>query len=1023
MSTPTIIPQLVQRFNQNRNLYRIGRYNETQLRREFLDPFFEALGWDVANKQGCAEIYKDVIHEDSLEIEGANKAPDYAFRISGTRKFFVEAKKPAVNIEFNVHPAFQLRRYAWSAKLPLGILTDFEEFAVYDCRVKPDKGDKASTGRIHLLSYKDYIDQWDEIASIFSREAVLKGSFDSYAESLQTKKGTTEVDDAFLAEIERWRDLLAKNIALRNPNLTVRELNYAVQMTIDRIVFLRICEDRGIERDEQLKEISTDGNIYENLCQLFQRADMRYNSGLFHFKKEKDQSSGADSLTLDLKIDDQDLHDILKNLYYPESPYVFREIPLDILGQVYERFLGKIIRLTEGHQAKIEEKPEVRKAGGVYYTPTYIVDYIVQNTIGILLERKNPKDVAKLKILDPACGSGTFTLGAYQYLLDWHLKWYTEKELDKSLAGRKPVIYQSKDGYQLTTAKKKEILLNNIFGVDIDAQAVEVTKLSLLLKVLEGESQETIGSQLSLLHERVLPDLGKNIQCGNSLIGPDYYQGQQLVMSFANDEERYRVNAFDWKAAFPQVFAQDGFDAVIGNPPYIRIQTLQETSPIDVNFFKKKYKAASKGNYDIYVVFVEKGLSLLNEKGKLGLILPHKFFNAQYGEPLRTLIAKGKHLTKVVHFGDQQVFGNATTYTCLLFLDKTGQEEFKFEKVQDLVNWRVSKMSVAGWIDSKSIKENEWNFSVGSNAGIFQKLAEMPLKLGDVSHLFVGLQTDADDVYIVDEIRQDGDKVLCRSKYTGMDHWFENYHLKPFLKGSLNIRRYYLSNVTKRLIFPYVTKDGKSFLIDQKEYKSNFPLTWAYLEACKERLCGRNKGNMGKDWYGYVYKKNHTRFDTPKLLVPSIATGSCFAADIKGNFYFVGSGGGGGGGYGITILPEIEFSHFYLLGVLNSKLLSAYLRSISTPFQHGYIALNRQYIEQLPIHPINFSNPADIGRHDKIVSLVQRMLDLYKRDPRTPQEQEMVKREIDSTDSQIDNLVYDLYGLTQEEEKIIEGGE
>ncbi len=226
-----------------------------------------SLGWDVFNKQNYAEMYKDVIHEDSLEIEGENKAPDYAFRVGGTRKFFVEAKKPAVNIEFNIHPAFQLRRYAWSAKLPLSILTDFEEFAVYDCRVKPDKGDKASTGRVMLLSYRDYIEKWDELAAIFSHEAVLKGSFDQYAEGMKARKGTTEVDDAFLAEIERWRELLARNIALRNPQLTMRELNFAVQMTIDRIVFLRICEDRGVERDEQLKEISQGRDTYRT-CAL-----------------------------------------------------------------------------------------------------------------------------------------------------------------------------------------------------------------------------------------------------------------------------------------------------------------------------------------------------------------------------------------------------------------------------------------------------------------------------------------------------------------------------------------------------------------------------------------------------------------------------------------------------------------------------------------------------------------------------------------------------------------------------------
>lgn len=473
----------------------------------------------------------------------------------------------------------------------------------------------------------------------------------------------------------------------------MRALNYAVQITIDRIIFLRICEDRGIEPDEQLNDIASGRNVYENLCQLFQHADIRYNSGLFHFSKEKNQSSTTDSLTLGLKIDDQVLKKILKNLYYPESPYVFRVISSDILGQVYERFLGKVIQLTASHQAKVEEKPEVRKAGGVYYTPTYIVDYIVKNTVGQLLKDKKPKDVVRLKVLDPACGSGSFALGAYQYLLDWHLNWYTGFEPKRWAAGNNPAIFEARDGWHLTTVKKKEILLNNVFGVDIDAQAVEMTKLSLLLKVLEGETQETIGSQLSLWQERVLPDLGKNIQCGNSLIGPEYYQGRQLTLSFADDEERYRVNAFDWNTAFPQVFIQDGFDAVVGNPPYIRIQTLQETSQIDVEFYKKRYKAASKGNYDVYVVFVEKGLSLLNKNGRLGFILPHKFFNSQYGEPLRGVIANGKYLAKVVHFGDQQVFKSATTYTGLMFLDKVGHTEFEFEKVRNLEGWQAAQTS------------------------------------------------------------------------------------------------------------------------------------------------------------------------------------------------------------------------------------------------------------------------------------------------------------------------------------------
>jgi hypothetical protein len=326
-------------------------------------------------------------------------------------------------------------------------------------------------------------------------------------------------------------------------------------------------------------------------------------------------------------------------------------------------------------------------------------------------------------------------------------------------------------------------------------------------------------------------------------------------------------------------------------------------------------------------------------------------------------------------------------------------------------------------IQVTNASSSEWNFTVGKGAALFEKLSQMPVKLGDIAHLFVGLQTDADDVYIVEEIKQQDGKVLCKSKYTEKRHWLENNHLKPFLKGSVNIRRYYFSDVTKRLIFPYITVNNKSVLIDVDSYKQNYPLTWAYLEECKERLSARNKGNMGKNWYGYVYKKNHTRFDSPKLLVPSLATGSCFSPDLEGNYYFVGSGGGGGGGYGISISADLETNYLYVLGVLNSKLLSEYLKSISTNFQHGYIALNRQYIEQLPIRPINFADPAEKAMHDQMVSLVERMLTLHKNlaSAKTPQEKESVQRQIQSTDGGIDKLVYELYGLSEEEIGIVEG--
>jgi hypothetical protein len=323
-AVPKAILDLVERFERNREAYKSGHYNETQVRREFLDPFFKALGWDIDNEQGYAEDYKDVFHEDAIKTTDGTKAPDYCFRIGGARKFFLEAKRPSVDIKNDVSPALQLRRYGWTTKLPLSVLSDFEEFAVYDCRFKPDKKDSAAVGRILYIHYTEYATRWHEIAAVFSREAVLKGSFDKFAESSKAKRGTADVDDAFLETIETWRKELAQNLALRNKELSQRELNFAVQRIIDRIIFLRICEGRGIEDYGRLRALTDGDKIYPRLGKLFEQADDRYNSGLFHFRGEKGRHEAPDELTLKLDLDDKLLRDILKNLYYPDSPYCRR---------------------------------------------------------------------------------------------------------------------------------------------------------------------------------------------------------------------------------------------------------------------------------------------------------------------------------------------------------------------------------------------------------------------------------------------------------------------------------------------------------------------------------------------------------------------------------------------------------------------------------------------------------------------------------------------------------------------------
>ena len=654
MIVPTTVLELVERFDRNLAAYKSADYKEAHVRAEFIDPFFEALGWDVRNVQGYAENYKDVVHEDAIKVGGKSRAPDYSFRVGGARKFFLEAKKPAVSLTGDVGPAYQLRRYSWNVKLPLGILTDFEEFSVYECRQRPKLTDKASVGRVMYLTYDQYPDHFDEIQGIFSKEAVLKGSFDRYAQDAKRKRGTSDVDAELLKEIEGWRETLARNIALRNQTLTVYELNFAVQRTIDRIIFLRMSEDRGIEEYGRLLALTNGPHIYARLSDLYRQADEKYNAGLFDFK--------ADTLTRILDIDDKVLKPILTGLYYPQCPYEFSVLPVEILGQVYEQFLGKVIRLTPGHRAKVEEKPEVKRAGGVYYTPRYIVDYIVRQTMGRLVEGKTPRQINKLRILDPACGSGSFLLGAYQYLLDYHRQWYEDHNPARYARRKQPVVYQGPGGdWRLTGAEKKRILLNSIYGVDIDRQAVEVTKLSLLLQVLEGETEETLGQQLSLWRERALPDLGSNIKCGNSLIGPDYFEAQLMP----DEQEMRRVNPFDWEGEFSEVMAAGGFDCVIGNPPWGAEFTASE-----LEYHRQKNKEIIVRMIDSFMYFVYQSCKKVRiTHGYFGMIMPDVVLYQKDNTKLREFILAHFRVQVAMNLGD--VFEKVTRPACILVLERS----------------------------------------------------------------------------------------------------------------------------------------------------------------------------------------------------------------------------------------------------------------------------------------------------------------------------------------------------------------
>lgn len=764
MAIPDAVGELVERFRRGLAEYKGPAYNETQVRREFVDPLFDALGWDIQNRQGLPAGQKDVVHEDRVRVGRRQKAPDYGFYIGGARKFFVETKTPAANLHDDPAPAFQVRRYAWSAGLPVSILTDFEEFAVYDCRAEPRLSDDPYATRLFYWNFSQYPAVWDELAGRFGRAAVRDGALDQYAATLPTRRGTATVDAAFLREISLWREWLAQAIAAHQPDLTPRDLNFAVQMTIDRIVFLRIGEARGIEPEGALRELAADAGVYPRLLDAFRRADARYNSGLFHFSAERGRPEAPDTLTPALAIPDEWLRRIVGRLYYPDSPYAFDVIPVEILGQVYEQFLGKVIRLEAG-RAVVEEKPEVRKAGGVYYTPTYIVDYIVRHTVGPLLAHKTPAQAAELRILDPACGSGSFLIGAYGYLLDWYLAQYLAAGPARSRRVLAEVPADTERhtpaGWRLTTEERKRILLAHIFGVDIDPQAVEVTKFSLLLKVLEGLATE----QRQAGFERLLPDLGANVKCGNSLIGPDFYATGQA--SFLDLEEQLRINVFDWEAEFPAIMRAGGFDAVIGNPPYIRVHRLASQ---DKTYFWSHY-STFVAKSDIYACFIEKAIQLLRTEGRLSFITPNTWSSLESFTRLREHVLENSVLERMVRT-PEKVFEDATVRTFIFVVRKElNPDVHKTAKALVLEMIKGGATHEVGQISHQDMVSahlsNLLLHSVDAAPTLFAKCTQNGTTVGSVVEFYYGFKTGDDERFLAVEKLSETYKPFVRSAGVG----------------------------------------------------------------------------------------------------------------------------------------------------------------------------------------------------------------------------------------------------------------
>lgn len=1005
------INELVAGFLARKYEYEAGDYLESALRQDFIDELFKELGWDVGNSKRLSQLEREVLVE-----KGDTKGrPDYAFRVNGEDRFFVEAKAHSKGTD-KPEDIFQAKRYGWNTrKVNVVVLTDFNSFKVFDATLKPDVK-HPSIGLLFDLKCENFASSDFEKLLLFSRQRVNEGSLDALTlKDATSKRLRIPVDVSFLEQMTEWREALAKDVFKNNPSLSVRALNDVVQRLLDRLVFIRILEDRKIIESRSLREISENWkeakhrDIQPQLNALFKQLNEDFNGEIF-------KSHPCETAT----YDSAEIAEIIEQLYAPKSPYDFAVIGVDLLGIIYEKYLGKTIRLTE-KRVKVEEKPEVRKAGGVYYTPKWVVRYITENTVGKLIEGKTPSEISKLRILDPACGSGSFLIGALELLLDYHLNYYLNhlKEAKHGTLFADLLSAKDDDGNvsnRLSIEKKGEILRNNIFGVDIDPQAVEITMMSLYIKVLEGER--------TLPHNKeLLPSLSNNIRCGNSLIEFNYLEQKTLVQ----DSEKEHANPFEWRSkttGFGNIIGEKGgFDAIIGNPPYIRIQTMKEWAPKEVEYFSKKYRTAASGNYDIYVVFVERAIQLLGEKGLFGFIMPHKFFQAQYGENLRKLISEGKLLREIVNFTDQQVFDEATTYTCLLFLSRMANQHFKYAEVRRFENQLAIMKMVAhskehqetnvgiSELDFQEVTSAPWHFGKASEAALIKKLLDSRPRLSEISsNIFVGTQTSADDVFVLRNSKTRGKEIIGYSDALKKEVRVESDVTRPFLRGK-EIRKWREPFSSSVLICPYEIGSKEFKLIAEKELANRYPMTFEYLRANKLALSSREKGRFkgGANWYAFGYPKSMTLFQQEKIIVPDYNNTSSFTLDANGNYFKTG--------YGVILKDKSQIS--YALGILNSKLVFWFLSQISTKLRGGYVRFWTQYINQIPI--VQPETDKQIERAKRISELAVRLLEINKnRMSSDYMRDETAIREGKVLEEKIDRLVYEQYGLTDDEIKVVE---
>ena len=950
---------LVNRFQVSLPYYKDTKnnYNEHSCRIEYIDPLLKILGWDVANEKGLVPQYREVIAEN---YSTPTDRPDYTMTLRGVAKFFVEAKKPAVDITRTNDPAFQTRKYGWNANHRIAVLTNFEHLAIYDTCYIPKESDGCTVARYRIFHFTEYIDRFDEILAIISRDAVYSGEFDKYLDDkFPTVGGEKQpVDTLFLAQINEWRVLLSNELYKKGDRYQSLEvLNDVVQEFINQIVFLRICEDKNLPLYHRLQDtISEPAQLQARLEELFRAADHRYNSGMF---------SGEDII---FDLSSAVISDMIKGLYYPQSPYLFNIIEPNLLGKIYEMFLTEQLELLSNNTIGLGKKRDCLNRS-VVTTPTEIVKYMVEKTLSKACSGKSPTDILNLRIADIACGSGIFLEEVFAYLQDYCIQQYIA-------SGEQEHLLEIGNGcYKLTLEEKKRILCSCIYGIDIDIHAVEVAKFSLLIKLIENETDPSVADVLP-----ILPNLSSNILFGNSLVSMEELSGMAV-----SAEELIELAPFDWNT----INGGNQFSVIIGNPPYVNTEDMHTLLPeTEVKVYKKKYKTSHK-QFDKYFIFIEQAVRKTTEDGYICYIVPNKFFKIGAGEKLRNLIAKNQMLVSLDDFGDAQLFEDKIIYSSILLLCKHRQDTFMYSNI-DSANklWAGEEVSAIE-LNTSTLNKLPWRLTTDMDFLLMlQKLDRIAVPLTKHAEIFNGIQTSAErptPIYwfsSYDIVAEFQDAVeICRD---GNNYSIEKALLRPYFKptrqGERGLNSYSILHTDKRIIFPY---DEEGHLIPIEKMRTSYPGTYAYLEAYYDRLvpkCVSKSGvrdvpNATEDtWYQYGRTQALTAFiNTPKLIVGVLSKEPMYVLDTDDTLI---ASGGTAGYCAISKKADSPYALEYIQAWLSNPITERILEIVGSYFEGGFTARGTFVLSTLPFVELNFEDNGQKALYDRVIEASREIYDI-----------------------------------------------